>query len=115
MLQSICGPYIKAEIKRQGLVQKAVADKAGYTDQMLSRMISGKKLITDVDILNLAKILNVDISTLFGINKENLTVGSNKYKEIIVTNNNDEVLAVITAEHIIEEQSCKVKCVPFES
>lgn len=43
-----------------------------------------------------------------------MKIGNKEYSEIIVTDKEDGVLAVITDEDIIEENSCKVVCTPEE-
>ena len=56
-----------AEINNnKGLKKKAVAEKAGYSEQMLSDMLNGRKLIKIVDLERLRAALGVGIKELFG-------------------------------------------------
>lgn len=43
-----------------------------------------------------------------------MKIGENEYSEILVTDAEGNVLASITDENIIEEDSCKIVCVPLE-
>ncbi len=62
---SIIAPNIKKIIHDKCLKQNAVAEKAGYTKQQFNAMLNGRKIIKDVDIVRIAKVLSVDVSTLF--------------------------------------------------
>lgn len=53
-----------------GLKKKAVAEKAGYSEQMLSDMLNGRKIIKIVDVERLRKALGVDANALFVPRKE---------------------------------------------
>lgn len=44
-----------------------------------------------------------------------MKIGDKIIKEILITANNDEMLGSITDENIIEEDSIKIVCVPYES
>lgn len=57
---------VKEIIKRKGLKQKAVAERAGYNPSIFNNMLNGRKIITDVDINPIAKALDVDPNTIFG-------------------------------------------------
>ena len=57
----------KAILSSRGLKQKALAEKAGYTEQQFSRMMTGRDLITWEDILKIANALEVTPNDLFGI------------------------------------------------
>lgn len=41
-----------------------------------------------------------------------MVIGDKEYKEIIITNNEDNLLVSITDENIIAENNCKVVCIP---
>lgn len=41
-----------------------------------------------------------------------MRIGDRDYSEILISDENDNLLAVITDEDIIEEENCKVVCVP---
>lgn len=43
-----------------------------------------------------------------------MRIGNEEYAEILVTDGNGNLIASITDEDIIEEESCKVVCVPVE-
>lgn len=46
-------------------MQKAVAAGAGFTEQQLSDMLNGRKIIRAEYLPRLAKAIGVDITTLF--------------------------------------------------
>lgn len=50
--------------------QCAVAQKAGYNQQQFNAMLTGRKTIKDVDVINIKNALGVNISTLFGESEE---------------------------------------------
>ena len=61
---------IERIIKEKGIKQYAVANKAGYTKQQFNDMLNGRKIIKAIDILAIAKALEVSPNDLYGI-KEN--------------------------------------------
>lgn len=63
-------PNIRRIINERGLKQYAVAEKAGYTKQQFNAMLTGRKLITDVDICKITSVLDVDANALFIARKE---------------------------------------------
>ncbi len=60
-------PNVRRIINERGLKQCAVAEKAGYSKQQFNAMLTGRKIITDVDIYKITSALNVDANDLFGI------------------------------------------------
>lgn len=66
-MKSIVAENAKMIIKERCLKQGLVAQKAGYDGKVFSNMMNGRKLITDEDVLRIAKALNTDANTLFGI------------------------------------------------
>lgn len=52
-------------IEERGMKQCAVATKAGMTPQMLSDMLYGRRIIKPIDIVQLAKALEVMPNELF--------------------------------------------------
>lgn len=58
-------PNIRKIIGERGLKQCAVAERAGYSKQQFNAMLTGRKLITDADILKIIIALDVDANTLF--------------------------------------------------
>ena len=67
---SIVAENTRNIIKARGLKNKAVAERAGYTEQKLSRMLNGQKVIESADILRISNALDVTPNELFGINKK---------------------------------------------
>lgn len=59
-------PNIRKIINERGLKQCAIAEKAGYSKQQFNAMLTGRKLITDADILKIIIALDIDANTLFG-------------------------------------------------
>ncbi len=64
---SIVADNTKNIIRAKGLKNKAVAERAGYTEQKFSSMLNGRKVIESMDILRIAKALEVTPNDLFGI------------------------------------------------
>ena len=67
MYQSIVAKNVKAVINEKCLNQGAIAAKAGYNGKTFSNMMNGRKIITDVDVMNIAKVLEVTPNELFGL------------------------------------------------
>lgn len=56
----------KIIIERKGLKQKSIAIKAGYSDQQLSNLLTGRKIFSAYDVLRIANALEVTPNELFG-------------------------------------------------
>lgn len=65
MYESVVAANTKRIIKQNCLSQGAIGVKAGYDKKKFSNMLNGRKLITDVDVANIANALEVDIGELF--------------------------------------------------
>lgn len=63
-------PNIRKIINERGLKQCAIAEKAGYSKQQFSAILTGRRLITDGDILKIIIALGVDANTLFTTDEE---------------------------------------------
>ncbi|MDE5619501.1 MAG: helix-turn-helix transcriptional regulator [Ruminococcus sp.] len=57
----------KEIIAQQGIKQKVVAEKAGYTARQFSNMLHGRKIIDWRDVLRICDALNVRPNDLYGI------------------------------------------------
>lgn len=57
----------KRIIEEQGVKQKSIAEKAGYTEQQFSRMMNDRNLISWHDVLRIAEALGVTPNDLYGI------------------------------------------------
>lgn len=66
-MKSATAENIKIIIRNKGLKQMAVAEKAGYSYGKFSNMLNGRKLITDVDVGNIASALDVEPNDLYGL------------------------------------------------
>ena len=71
---NMIGSYIKVARIKAGLSQKQLSEKlelmAVYTCRgSISRIETGKRAVTDIEIDAISKILNVSLDTLFGRNK----------------------------------------------
>lgn len=64
-MNAVVIPNVRRIINERGLKQCAVAEKAGYSRQQFNAMLTGRKLITDVDIVNITSALEVDANALF--------------------------------------------------
>lgn len=56
-------------IDKKGLKKKSIAEKAGYSEQMLSDMLNGRKIIRICDLKRLKKALDVSYNDIFEIKK----------------------------------------------
>ena len=56
---------IKAIIEEKGLKQAIIAKRAGCSQQMLSDMLAGRKIIKVSDVVLLSSVLEVDANSLF--------------------------------------------------
>ena len=61
---------IRAIINSNGLKNKAVAERAGYTEKRFSRILTGLSPMKSDDILRIARALNVTPNELFGITSD---------------------------------------------
>ncbi len=68
-MKSEIAKNVKRLIKEKGMLQKAIATKAGYNIQIFNNMLNGRKKITDYDIISIANALEVEPNELFGYNK----------------------------------------------
>lgn len=57
-------------IKRKGIKQTYVADKAGYTRQELNDMLNGRRLIKARDVLKLSLALGVTADDIYKAGKD---------------------------------------------
>lgn len=102
-------------IKAKGLKKKAVAEKAGYSEQEFSDMLNGRKLIKVADVVRIRDALEVDSSILFGEKREIEAIALDEmYEEIQVVTEKNELIASITSEDVIVKDGYKVVCVPCE-
>ena len=58
---------IRTIINTNGLKNKAVAERAGYTEKKFSRILTGLSPMRSDDILRIAHALDVTPNDLFGI------------------------------------------------
>ena len=67
---SIVADRVKEVIKKKGLKQSAVADKAGFTTQEFNDMLNGRRLMRATDIASIINVLSdvgIDANYLFMI------------------------------------------------
>lgn len=58
---------IKSIIKQKCMIQKRVAEKAGYSKQVFNDMLNGRRIIKLTDIPPIATALGVTPNELFGV------------------------------------------------
>lgn len=56
---------IERAISERGLKKKYVADKAGYSPQQFSDLLSGRRVLKAIDISKIARALDVSPNELF--------------------------------------------------
>lgn len=66
MVQTAIAENTKRIIERRGLKHRAVAERAGFSVQQFSALLNNRKVIKDVDIIAIARALNVTPNDLFG-------------------------------------------------
>lgn len=71
LYKSIVAENTKKIIKEGCLSQGAIANKAGYNGKTFSNMMNGRKIITDIDVMNIARALEVTPNKLFGLSDVN--------------------------------------------
>ncbi len=52
-------------INERGMKQRAVAHRAGFTEQQFSDMLNGRKIIKVCDIMAIAEALDVEVAALY--------------------------------------------------
>lgn len=55
---------IRKKIAEKGLVQKSVANRAGFSEQQFSDMLNGRKIIRACDLFRISEALSVDLVDL---------------------------------------------------
>lgn len=55
---------IKKKIVEKGLIQKAVAQRAGFTEQQFSDMLNDRRIIRACDLFRISTALGIEIADL---------------------------------------------------
>ena len=56
---------IKFLINERGMIQRVVAERAGYTSQQFSDMLNDRKTIKAIDIVPISKALGVSVQDVY--------------------------------------------------
>lgn len=56
---------IRSLINERGMIQRVVAERAGYTPQQLSDMLNDRKTIKAIDIVPISKALGVSVQEVY--------------------------------------------------
>jgi len=75
-MKSIIAENAKRIIADKGLKQRAVAEKAGYSQQQFSAMMCNRRIVQDTDVMAIANALNVTPNELFGIGEDQEAKGA---------------------------------------
>lgn len=67
MYKSVVAENVRRIIEERCLSKGAIGRKAGYDNKKFSNMLNGRKIITDVDVMNIANALEVEPNELYGI------------------------------------------------
>ena len=70
-MKSAIAENVKKIIRHKCVYQAAVAERAGYNYKTFSNMLNGRKIITDIDVINIANALDVEPNELYGIKSNN--------------------------------------------
>lgn len=65
MYVSIVASNAKKIIKKKGLLQYAVAREMKMNPKAFNAMLNNRKIITDLDVARLSRVLNVEPNELF--------------------------------------------------
>ena len=65
MTQETIAANIRRIIQQKGLIQRAAAERAGFTKQRFADMLGGRKVIRAEYVPDIASALGVEISDLF--------------------------------------------------
>lgn len=65
-MQSTIAANTKRIIADKGLKQRAVATKAGFSEKQFSALMTGRRIIKDVDVMAIAIALDTTPNDLFG-------------------------------------------------
>ena len=65
-MKSIIAENVKRIVREKGMLQSAVAKKAGYNPKVFSNMLNGRKVISDFDVSAISQALDVSPNELFG-------------------------------------------------
>lgn len=61
---------IKRNMQKKGMMQKAVAERAGFTEQQLCDMLAGRKVIRAEYMPAISKALGVQISEIYDAGRD---------------------------------------------
>lgn len=67
---SIVVKNIKAIIKRNGLKQKYIAEKAGFTENEFSNILNGRKMFRTEYVNSICNVLGIQPNDLFAQNEK---------------------------------------------
>ena len=70
MYKSLIAENVIRIIDEKCLSKGAIGRKAGYDIKKFSNMLNGRKIITDVDVMNIANALDVEPNELYGLSPE---------------------------------------------
>ena len=56
---------IRSLINERGMIQRVVAERAGYTSQQFSDMLNDRKTIKAIDIVPISKALGVSVQEVY--------------------------------------------------
>lgn len=56
---------IRNLINERGMIQRVVAERAGYTSQQFSDMLNDRKIIKAIDIVPISKALGVSVQEVY--------------------------------------------------
>ncbi|WP_337402861.1 helix-turn-helix transcriptional regulator [Porcipelethomonas sp.] len=68
--------YTRKIMNDKGLKQKSVAEKAGYSQQQFSNLLTGRKFFGANDVLRIATALKVTPNDLFGFSNDSTEIKS---------------------------------------
>lgn len=75
MIRSVIAENTRRIISAKGLKQRSVAEKAGFSEKQFSALMTGRKVIKDIDVIAIANALDATPNDLFGFSRESASVG----------------------------------------
>lgn len=101
---------IREIIEQRKLRLSEVADRAGIPRNEFKKLLVGGQVIRAEHVPKIAAALGMSIDALYSEVTPSVVMGDRKYSEIIVVDSDNNLIASITADSIIEENGYKVVC-----
>lgn len=106
---------IREIIEQRKLRLSEVADRAGIPRHEFKKLLAGRQVIRAEYVPKIAAALKMSIDALYSEAAPSVVIGDCRYSEIAVVDRDDNLIASITADNIIEKKGYKVVCAHAEN